>query len=336
MEGLKEIEKELLSLVQEGIPITERPFKEIGKKIGIDEIDVINIVKKLKDEKIIRQVSPIYDTKSLGYDSSLVAFKTKDIEKTAELINSHPGVSHNYERTDEFNLWFTIAVPPDSRLGLRNTIDLLAEKTDVDEYAILKTEKLFKIGVKLNFKDIKEKENIKKEEKNREKYQLTDEDKEIIKITQEDLPLTIRPFKEYAEKIGIPEDKLLEKLQLYKKSKIMRRFAAILFHRKAGFKANGMTVWKVPEEKVEDIGYRLASYKAVSHCYKRTTNEKWQYNVFAMIHAQTKEELENLVKDISKEVGIYDYKILYSTREFKKKRIKYFSEEFYKWEDSFI
>ena len=336
MEGLKEIEKELLSLVQEGIPITERPFKEIGKKIGIDEVDVINIVKKLKDEKIIRQVSPIYDTKSLGYDSSLVAFKTKDIEKTAELINSHPGVSHNYERTDEFNLWFTIAVPPDSRLGLRNTIDLLAEKTDVDEYAILKTEKLFKIGVKLNFKDIKEKENIKKEEKNREKYQLTDEDKEIIKITQEDLPLTIRPFKEYAEKIGIPEDKLLEKLQLYKKSKIMRRFAAILFHRKAGFKANGMTVWKVPEEKVEDIGYRLASYKAVSHCYKRTTNEKWQYNVFAMIHAQTKEELENLVKDISKEVGIYDYKILYSTREFKKKRIKYFSEEFYKWEDSFI
>ncbi|NPA53963.1 MAG: Lrp/AsnC family transcriptional regulator [Aquificae bacterium] len=335
MEGLLEIEKELLKELQEGIPITERPFLEIGKKLDIDEKEIIDTVKKLKEEKIIRQISPIYDTKALGYDSSLVAFKTDNIEKTAEFINTHPGVSHNYERTDEFNLWFTLAVPPDSKLGLEKTIQVMAEKTKTKDYVILKTEKLFKIGVKLTFSDTKEKEEI-KEKKEKIQYSLSEKDKEIIKITQEDIPLVEKPFEEYAKKLNISEKELIEKLNLYKKAGIMRRFAAILFHRKAGFRANGMTVWKVPEEKVEEVGYKLASYKAVSHCYKRTTNEKWQYNIFAMTHAQSKEELEELVKEMSKETGIKEYKILYSTREFKKKRIKYFSEDFYKWEKNLI
>ncbi len=335
MERLLEIEKEILKELQEGIPITEKPFQEIGNKLGIDEKEIIETISRLKEEKIIRQISPIYDTKALGYDSSLVAFKTNDIEKAAEFINTHPGVSHNYERTDEFNLWFTLAVPPDSKLGLEKTIQIMAEKTGTEDYVILRTEKLFKIGVKLTFSDTKEKEEIKKK-KEKIQYSLSEEDKEVIKITQEDIPLVEKPFEEYAKKLNISEKELIEKLNLYKKAGIMRRFAAILFHRKAGFKANGMTVWKVPEEKTEEVGYKLASYKAVSHCYKRTTNEKWQYNIFAMTHAQSKEELEDLVREMSQETGISDYKVLYSTKEFKKKRIRYFSEEFYNWEENIM
>ncbi len=334
MEGLLEIEKIILKEVQEGLPLHKRPFLEIGKKLDLDEKEIIETLKRLKEEKIIRQISPIYDTKSLGYESSLVAFKTKEIEKTAELINSHPGVSHNYERTDDFNLWFTIAVPPDSKLGLKKTIEILAEKTDTQDFVILKTQKLFKIGVKLTFSDAKEKEKIEKKKKNKKTdYSLTEEDKQIIKITQEDIPLEEEPFKKMSEKLGMTQEDIIKKLKIFKEAGIMRRFAAILYHRKAGFKANGMTVWKVPEELVEDVGYKLASFKAVSHCYQRTTNEKWQYNIFAMAHAQSKEELEDLVKEMSKETGIKDYKVLYSTREFKKRRIKYFSDDFYKWEE---
>lgn len=335
MENLLCMEKDILKEIQEGIPITKKPFKDIGEKIGIDEKEVIETLKRLKNEKIIRQISPIYDTKSLGYDSSLVAFKTDNIEKTAEFINSHPGVSHNYERNDEFNLWFTVAVPPDSKIGLEETVKIMAKETSTKDFVILKTEKLFKIGVKLSFFSVKEKEEKIEKKKKKIDYEINDEDKNIIKVTQNDIPLVSEPFKVLAEEIGISEEKLLEKLNLYKEAGIMRRFAAILFHRKAGFKANGMTVWKVPEEKVEEIGYKLASYKSVSHCYKRTTNEKWQYNIFAMMHGKTKEEIEELVKDISKEIGINDYKILYSTREFKKQRIKYFSEEFHKWEEQY-
>ncbi|NPA12496.1 MAG: Lrp/AsnC family transcriptional regulator [Aquificae bacterium] len=332
LEALTDTEKQLLKKLQEGIPLVKRPFKEIGNQLGITEEETINLIKKLKEGKIIRQISPIYDTKSLGYDSSLVAFKVEgDMDKVAQVVNSHPGVSHNYQRTDEFNLWFTIAVPPDSQLGLGETVKLLAEKTGVKDYAVLKTVKLYKIGVKLDFGSVDEKETGDKQEKKLD-YTLTEQDKHIVKITQQDIPLTGEPFKEYAKDIGIDEDSLIQKLKLYKDSGIMRRFAAILFHRKAGFKANGMTVWKVPEDKVDDVGYTLASYRSVSHCYKRTTNEKWQYNLFSMIHAKTKEELEDFVKKLSDEIGIKDYKILYSTKEYKKKRVKYFSDEFYRWE----
>ena len=330
---LSDIEKKIISQLQEGIPMVEKPFKKLSSEIGISQSEYLDVVNNLKEQKIIRQISPIYDTKSLGYDSSLVAFKVEDnIEKVAEFVNSHPGVSHNYERAHEFNLWFTIAVPSDSSLGLEKTVQLIAEKNNIKQYAILRTEKLYKIGVKLDTEGTKKKEKIKKTQPKID-YQLQEEDKDIIKISQEDIPLVENPFEEYAKQLGISQDYLLEKLNLYLKAGLMRRFAAILYHKKAGFKANGMTVWNVPEEKIDKLGYKLASYKAVTHCYKRTTNKYWKYPLFSMIHAQTKKELEQFVKDIAEEEGIKDYLILYSTTEFKKKRIKYFSNEFYKWEE---
>ena len=332
---LSDIERKIISQLQEGIPIVEKPFEKLSSEIGISQSEYLDIVRNLKEQKIIRQISPIYDTKSLGYDSSLVAFKVEDdIEKVAQFVNSHPGVSHNYERTHEFNLWFTIAVPPDSSLGLERTVQLIAEKNNIKQYAILRTEKLYKIGVKLDTEGTKKKEKIKKT-RTKINYQLQEEDKEIIKISQEDIPLVENPFEEYVRQLGISQDYLLGKLNLYLKAGLMRRFAAILYHRKVGFKANGMTVWNVPQEKIDELGYKLASYKAVTHCYKRTTNEHWRYPLFSMIHSQTKEELEEFVKDIAQEEGIQDYLILYSTTEFKKKRIKYFSDEFYNWESKY-
>ena len=337
MIGLSEKEKQLLKLLQEGINLEKRPFKTLGEKLDLSEGEVLSLIKKLKEEKIIRQISPIYDTKSLGYDTALVAFKVKnDIESVAEIINSHPGVSHNYERNNSFNLWFTIAVPPDSRLGLERTVSLLAKITNTNDFVILKTVKLYKIGVKLDFDNLKEKEVIRKNENGRNNIVLTEKDKEIIKLTQNDIPIVEEPFKIYADKLGMEQEDLIKKLISYKEKGIMRRFSAILYHRKAGFKANGMTVWKVPEDKSDEIGYKLASYRSITHCYKRTTNEKWQYNIFSMIHSKSKDELDQFVKELSQEIGINDYMILYSTREFKKKRIKYFSDEFYKWENEVV
>ncbi len=331
---LSDFEKNLLKIVQEEIPLNDRPFKGIAHTLGSTESKVIDTLKDLKEKKIIRQISPIYDTKSLGYDSSLIAFKVNsNIEKVAEIINDHPGVSHNYQRTDDFNLWFTIAVPPDSELGLERTVQLLAEISDVDDYVILKTVKLYKIGVKLSFNDLREKDTVKKDDNKKNNINLTDIDKKIIKITQEDIPLVEKPFEILAQKTDLSQEYIIQKLHYYKENGVMRRFAAILYHRKAGFKANGMTVWNVPQDKEDEVGYRLASFRSVSHCYKRTTNEKWRYNIFSMIHGKTKEELEGFVSEISREIGIKDYKVLYSTKEFKKKRIKYFSDQFYKWEE---
>ena len=329
----EELKKDILQVIQEGIPFEPEPFKPLSEKLGITQEELIENLKTLKEEKIIRQISPIYDTKVLGYDSSLVAFKSpKDkINETAKIINEHPGVSHNYERNNEFNIWFTVAVPPDSKIGLDKTVEILAKKSGVNDYAILRSVKVYKIGVKLNFKG-KSDEKEKVEKRDYKPKELSEKDKEIIRITQEDLPLVEKPFENYSKILNMKEEELLKKLEEFKKEKIMRRFAAILYHRKAGFKANGMAVWNVPEEIVDEIGYTLSTYKAVSHCYTRTTNEKWKYNLFSMIHGTTKEEVEEIAGKMSKETGIKDYTILYSTVEFKKQRIKYFTEDIYNWE----
>src|SRR5205814_1978162 len=159
--------------------------------LSTDEATVLRRVQELIDERIIRQVTPIFDTRAFGYSSMLVAAKV-DPEHPwgpAKIINSHPGVSHNYLRNHEFNMWFTIAV-------------------------------------------------------------------------------------------GVPVEELLAHLEGMVERKLLRRVAAILFHRRAGFSANGMGVWRVPDDKIADYGPRMAAFRGISHCYERPTYEDWRYQIF--------------------------------------------------------
>ena len=144
--------KEILLRVQKNFPLSIKPFEAIAKELNMEEDEVISIIQQQKDEKIIRQTSAIFDTKSLGYKSSLVAFEIDEdkIDAAVEIINAHPGVSHNYERNHKFNIWFTMAVSPDTKLGLDKTIAILAKATKANNFIMLPTLKLFKISVKLD------------------------------------------------------------------------------------------------------------------------------------------------------------------------------------------
>ena len=146
------MENELLFQMQNAFPMTQRPFEVIAKELDTSEEEILSMVQKLKDEKIIRQTSAIFDTKRLGYKSSLVAFKVDDdkIDEAAKIINAHPGVSHNYLRNHDYNIWFTMAVAPDSQLGLEKTIEILKERTGALDAIILPTLKMFKISVKMD------------------------------------------------------------------------------------------------------------------------------------------------------------------------------------------
>jgi len=325
---------EVLKLAQD-IPIVERPYAYIAKMLGIREQDVLNSLKKAKEEKIIRQISPIYDTKSLGYQSALVAFRVKPekVEEVANFINTHPGVSHNYERTGYFNLWITLAVPPDAPLNLEETVRIFAQMAE--DYAILRTKRVFKIGVKLGYDSVEEREDGITAYNS--SFQITEDDRIIIRLTQDEFPIVERPFSLYAEKLGMDEAFLLERFKKMNDGGVLRRIGAILYHRKAGYTANGMSVWRVEEEdRLDALGRLLASYKGVSHCYERTPHPpNWPYNLYAMIHGKSKEEVDGLVERVSKESGIKDYQILYSTREFKKTRVRYFTEEIYRWYDKY-
>ena len=325
------MEKELLTLIQKEFPVTQRPFLDLATKLGSSEEEVLRTYKRLKDEKIIRQTSGIFDTKSLGYHSSLVAFKVDEIEKAAAFVNTHPGVSHNYERDHDFNLWFTLAVEPDSPLGLEGTVELMARKGGAKEFIILPTKKMFKIKVTLDLKgDRAKRERV--EKKKKISFPLEPFHKRIIEALQEDIEPVKEPFKKVVETLDMDYESLQREVQKLQMGGYMRRFASILYHRKAGFRANAMVVWDVDEERAQELGERVASFSAVSHCYLRPTYPNWPYSLFSMIHGKSKEEVEEVVQEICKEIDPKAYRYLYSTREFKKQRIRYFSPQFKEWE----
>jgi DNA-binding Lrp family transcriptional regulator len=159
------------------------------------------------------------------------------------------------------------------------------------------------------------------------KIDLTPRDKDFIRELQKDLEIVSEPFKDPARRLGISVNDLFRMAKGYQEVGIMRRFAAILRHREAGFTANGMVVWKVPENRVDEVGYKLASFAEISHCYRRPVYPDWEFNLFSMIHARTVASAEKIASEMSSAIGITDYKILFSSREFKKVRVKYFLEE---------
>ncbi|WP_457744253.1 siroheme decarboxylase subunit alpha [Sulfurimonas sp.] len=328
------MKQEILSRIQKKFPLVAKPFKVIADELKMNEKEVLEILQNEKKDNIIRQTSAIFDTKRLGYKSSLVAFKIpqEKIDTAVEIINSHPGVSHNYERNHEFNIWFTMAVEPDSVIGLDKTIELLAKLTEAQDYIVLPTLKLFKISVKLNTtgKDEK-KEKVKKVIHT--DLELTPLHHDIIMRAQYDIDFVSEPFAQIIKDLNITYDTFFTILQELQESGIMRRFASILNHRKAGFNANAMVVWDVDENNGEDIGERAAAFSAVSHCYLRPKYPNWPYNLFTMVHGKTTQETNAIIEEMANEIESKSHMPLYSSREFKKVRIEYFTLAFKEWED---
>ncbi|PNV82915.1 MAG: Lrp/AsnC family transcriptional regulator [Sulfurimonas sp.] len=328
---------EILSRIQKNFPLVARPFEAIANELNISEDEVLDVLQEQKRSNIIRQTSAIFDTKRLCYISSLVAFKISadKISDAVKIINSHPGISHNYERNHDFNIWFTLAVAPDSKLGLEKTLEVLAQATGAEDYIMLPTLKLFKINVKLNTTGKDEK----KEEVKRVKHtdiELTPLHHAVIRAAQYDIEMTQEPFKKIVDTLNIDYDTFFSILNELQKAGVMRRFASILNHRKAGFSANAMVVWDVDEEKGEEVGERAAAFSAVSHCYLRPKYENWPYNLFTMVHGKNTDETNAIIAEMASEIDSKSHMPLYSSREFKKVRIEYFTPEFETWEEKYI
>jgi DNA-binding Lrp family transcriptional regulator len=324
---LDEIDRKLLNDIQWVFPLADRPYLDIAKNHNLSEEEVMRRISALKSAGLIRQINAIFDTRRLGYKSALIAFAVvpEKLDAVAEKVNEHPGVSHNYERNHEYNMWFTLAVPPES--DMKDELDILSALDGVIKYRLLPTLKMYKIGVKLdmvNDDTEKPKPTDEVKEMNPDRLEITERDKEFVRELQKDLPVVKEPFKVMAQNLGITTKELFAKAKEYENVGLMRRFAAILRHRDAGFVANGMVVWNVPEDRVDDVGFKLAAFPQVSHCYRRPVYPDWKYNVFSMVHARSLEAAEKMAIEMSDQIGITDYKILFSSREFKKERVKYF------------
>ncbi|HYM54875.1 MAG TPA: AsnC family transcriptional regulator [Solirubrobacteraceae bacterium] len=334
---LDDTDRRLLNLMQGSFPIAPRPYRHVAELGGISEQEAMSRVQRLLEKRIVRQVTPIFDTRALGYSSMLVAARVdpEHPHRAAAVINEHPGVSHNYLRNHDFNLWFTIATEPDSRLGLEGTLEVLAREAGAESVRQLPTLKLFKIRMDLEMEGdtqalASSAEVAEPIELERQPYD--DLDIAVIRALQGDMPVVQEPYAAAAAEVGMTEERFLDHLAGMQERGLLRRVAAILYHRRAGFSANGMGVWKVPDEQIYEIGCRMAAVRGISHCYQRPTYEDWPYSVFTMAHGRSKEECDAVLDAIAEQTGIHDRATLYSSTEFKKIRLLYFTEHFKDWE----
>jgi siroheme decarboxylase len=336
---LDETDKRLMNLLQSRFPLDPEPFAVVAGEADLEVDDLIGRTQRLLDGRIIREITPIFDTRALGYDSMLVAAKvdSDNPQRAARMVNAHPGVSHNYLRTHDFNLWFTIATPPDSKLGLKGSIEALMEETGAISMRELPTLTLFKINMNLEMEGDTDAlaaavEAAPPRELEPQPYDATDE--AIIKALQGPMKAVERPYDEAAAELDMTTDELLDHLRGMVDRKILRRVAAILYHRRAGFSANGMGVWKVPEDQILEVGGVMAATRGVSHCYQRPTYDDWPYSVFTMAHGRSKEECDAVLDSIADkcDMGPDDRSTLYSSTEYKKIRLHYFTPDYAEWE----
>ena len=327
-------DRQLLNIIQSAFPLVEEPYLNLGSQLKLSEADVIERIKNLKKANVVRQISAIFDTRRLGYKTTLVAmrFPPEMLDRSARVINKHPGVSHNYARNGNFNLWFTLAVPPSE--SLEETIEDVAQRTGAEVFRMMSTIRFFKIGV--NFDMVRnvgaaydyyspDGYNNSGDEDWKKAEPVTEFEIQAVRELQEDLALIPRPFDGMGTRLNIATQELFDMAASFKDRGIMRRFSAVLHHRRAGFKANAMAVWKVPSERSEEVGRIMAASPWVTHCYERPTFPDWPYSHFSMVHAITKKGCQDAIKEISEATGIDEYMLLYSTREYKKTRVRYFA-----------
>jgi siroheme decarboxylase len=319
----------LLDRIQRSFPIVSRPFEALSEGLGIDEREVLERLDRLKEQNLLRQISAIFNTGALGYRSSLVAMGVPEpeLDRAASAINGYPGVSHNYLRPGSYNMWFTIAVPPGE--SLQEIVRTLSELAGGWSTLILPALRKYKLAVVLDV--LEETEGDPADERSdiprlepSVLFSASDRNIRVVRCIQEDLPLVERPFVNWAAEVGLTEDGLLDLISQWLNCGFMRRFAAVLNHREVGFSANGMVVWNCPLERIDEYGMILASHSEVSHCYHRPGFTVWPYNLYAMIHGRSIADCHKTAGKLARGIGLDDYRILFSTREFKKIRLKLF------------
>ncbi len=335
--AMDERDRRLLNAIQADFPLVSRPFRALGAGLGLTEAEVLAALAEQKRRRIVRQIGGIFDSRSLGYQSSLVAMRVRPdrLDHAARIVNDHPGVSHNYQRSHAFNLWFTIAVPPAS--DLEWTVARLHEMTEAESARLLPTLRLFKIGVQLDMEGTSGTERAApvssaSRRPSAGRDGLRPADVAVIRELQEDLPLVPEPYAPMARRLGIPEPDLFAIASRLKAEGYMRRMAAVLHHREAGFHANAMGVWVVPPDRCEEVGATMASFRGVSHCYLRPTYPDWPYSIFTMVHGHDTAECQTLIDAMAAAAGVGEYALLYSTKEYKKVRLRYFTPELDEWE----
>jgi len=352
----------LLERVQASVPLVDLPFAALADELATTEADVLARLTRLAGARILRQVSAIFDTRACGYASALVAARVvpEALERAAAVVCTHPGVSHCYERDHAWNLWFTLAVPPTSRLGLDQTVARLGAAAGAESVRSLPALRTFKIAAKFDVEPDApggaplrgagghagagpgalgaggaaiSTAGAERRHASRP-VPLTDEEIAVVRALQEPLAFVEEPFAAPARAAGMDQAELLAGAKALLDRGVMRRLAGLVNHRRAGFGANVMAAWALAAERIGAAGRRIAEFSAVTHCYERPVFDGWPFALFSMIHGRSREECVAVVAAIRAATDPEGVALLWTLREFKKTRLMLFTPDYDAWEAS--
>lgn len=320
------VERRVLTQLQRGIDLVERPFQGLE----LPEDAVTGLLHRAMENGLIRRFGGVFDARRLGYKSILCALdvQPEQLTEKAAVVTAHPGVTHCYERHPLRGdgscprLWFTLAMLQDEfEKGLTLLRGQLAPGTLFDLPALQR----FKIDVVFDLQPdgdvgVGRPASLSSEETFRP---FSAEEKALVRVLDQQIPIISRPFAVLAEQLGQTEAAVLSTVQVWREQGVLRRIGAILYHREAGFNANAMCVWPVNGD-VAIFGHRVAARLEVTHCYQRPRFDSFPFDLYAMIHAGSWEEAEVLFDDISRSCGLSNGMLFASGQEFKKSSMKYF------------
>ena len=355
------LSQKLLAIIQDGFPLVERPYKALAEMLNVSEQDAFDEVEKMRTSGVIRRIGGVYDSKKLGFISRLCAGKVPTsendfavephaqtpMEKFATVVMSEPAITHNYIRSHEYNVWFTVIAENESAIQM--VVDRVCSQTYLHDVHVLTATKKYKINTVMSLDERRgsagsptltkdergesapalrhsedqvprHSDNRRLEESSNFLGKLTDSDKFRIHIACDDIPHTLTPFKDW----GVSCDELREDIA----TKRMRRFGAILRHQDAGFPCNAMVCFMLDDGTLansESAGSLLAKQHYISHCYERPSFENFPYNLYAMMHAQTPEELNGYIKESVALLDNPEYVVLHSLKELKKTSFRFFA-----------
>lgn len=320
MKELDPRDRELLSALQSDIPIISTPFAVIGQLIDMSEKEVLKRCERLRREGVLKQIVATFDPRALGYRSCLVAARVAEdhIDHAASVVNLHPGVTQNYKRNHDYNLWFTIAIAPESTLGLEGTLERFAEEAQWLSHHPFPTLRSFKTT-----DDAPETQTPEP---------LTADEIQVVRLLQRDLPAQPRPFDALSKASGIPADEILAMTKRLAARHQLRKLSAIVQTKRHSFSASAMGVWSVPEKRIDEVAALLASHTAVTQCFLRPTYEDWPYNVFTTVHGRSVDECESVLGEIAEQTDIVERRVLFPVKEYKRSRLNLFSGDVASWE----
>ena len=344
---MDDLNVQLLDAIQTSVPLVADPWRLLADELGVEEEDVLRRVTAMRHEGVIRRIGGVFDATRLGYRQTLLALSVdaERLDRAAAVVAGHPGVSHCYSRSDEFNLWATPAVSPESTLGLETTLQTLASRCGAKAYLNLPVKQRFKLavrfggvrsiadpfGTKCGVSQTPSGRNAK--ERPGKVLPLSDEQRRAVLALQLDLSLEARPFDAVARKAGVPAvDELLVQAADLQAMGVLRRYSAVLHHAAAGAKANVLVAWRVPEDRAQLAGAAAAQHASVSHGYLRETAPDWPFNLYTMIHGLSRDDCLGVIHEIAATIGNPERRELWTIREYKKSPVQFFSPAEAEWE----